>query len=248
MSFYPTSGIHYSANHQAWDFLAQKQIEFQNSLAERKVVRGKAWRKDQLRLAKGHRYRPRQGYSIPSVPGGHRWAHYCRPQELQVWRDHLYKDSLEIEGPLRCDDLGLWLEVFSTSPSQPIEVKTLASSDGQRLLAELTVSIKRASLNSIPDQSTVQASAWTGATSCGHIHATSAPRGSGSGQVRLNSETLKYGPSRGFINKNADEDKSPDMVTAGASVSSGESTAAEGVVFCREDEGGVALGERCTGA
>ena len=93
------------STYQTWDLLAQHQIEFQKSIAKRKVTRVNGWRMDQL--GSGPRYRSGMGYSSPMVPGGHCWAHYCRPEELQAWRDHLWKGSLEVEAPLRCDNLGL---------------------------------------------------------------------------------------------------------------------------------------------
>ena len=87
MSYYPISGTRGMANHQPWDLMAQKQIEFQNSIVNRKSIRSKSWRKSQFRPA--YSSRSPQGYPVPMIPGGHRWAHYCRPAELQAWRDHL---------------------------------------------------------------------------------------------------------------------------------------------------------------
>ena len=226
MSFYPTSGTQGNTKHQPWDLMAQQQLEFQKSIANRKSVRGKGWRKELLR----HDFSlsPNRGYSVPMAPGGHRWAHYLRPPELQAWRDHLSKGSRDVEGPLRCDDIGLWGELFSRIPSPRIAVKTLASSDGQRLLAELKVASSRASLDSVPDQSTIQASAWTSSSVSVHKVANSAPRGSGTGQVRPSPGSQKIGPDRG-------------LRTIGTSVSSGASTAAGGLGYWADGRFGVVL-------
>ena len=136
MIFRPTSGNYSSSQFSSWDRLTQSQIEFQHRIVNRKACRGKAGRKALVR--QDVRDRPPRGYGIPMVPGGHRWAHYCSPQELQMWRDHILKDSQEEEGPLRCADLDLWQEILTEVSIKPVIVKSLASVEGRKLLGELS--------------------------------------------------------------------------------------------------------------
>ena len=216
MNSRPISGTNGLANQQSWDSMAQQQIDFQNSIANRKTIRGKAWRKHYFRSE--IRYRHRKGQLLPSVPGGHKWAHYCRPEELQAWRDHLWKGSLEVEVPLRCDDLGIWRDVFTRFPPQPVQVRNLASLDAQSLLAELKRSSLRESSGSHSDQSTIQASAWTNTSVTAQIVATSAP------------SEHTYGPSRG-LTKECIQMGRPSGTSTRASVSSEASTTTGGSGF-----------------
>ena len=157
----PVSGKQIPVGLQLGDLLAQSQIEFQNSIANRKVIRGKAWRKDYLKSDTRYGYRPQKGYLIPAVPGGHKWAHYCSPQELQVWRDHILKDSLEEEGPLRCADLELWQDILTEVSTKPVIAKSLASVEGRKLLEELSPGAVLDG-GSGSDQSTIRDMAWKG--------------------------------------------------------------------------------------
>lgn len=116
---------------------------------------------------------------------------------MQVWRDHPLKSSLEKEAPLRCAELGLLQDVFAMESKQHVHVKSLASVDGQRLLAELTPSstLELDELHS--ELVTVPGSEWTGLSDRAPSSTTVAHCKPSTGQIDLIPGLQACGPSRG---------------------------------------------------
>lgn len=214
MSKYHIYGNSRLTKFQAWDLLAQDQIDFQKSIANRKVTRTNGWRMDNVRS--GPRDSSRMGSLCPMVPGGHRWAHYCRPEELLAWRDHLWKESLEVEVPLRCGDLGLWQGILAKVPPKPVVVTTLASVEGIKLLAELSPGALEGEID--PNKSTIRNLEWQGK-----------PTGSQSAVTSAQGRSAKGLASRPYPNVPSRINWDEACISEGSSSDSGYSGVTEAV-------------------
>lgn len=156
------------------------------------MCKAKRWKKASHMLEEDTRHK----YSIPKVPGGHKWGHHCRPSELQAWKDYLFRHTREKECSLRCGELGLWQELFYKETPE-LQVTTLAFMEGKCLLAELSENTSQEVRDLSLDRGTSQASVWAGCSVKANSSVTSAHGGSSLGTIDSRSQAA--GPMRGVM-------------------------------------------------